>query len=48
MTLLISSSLVTVWMFSIVLGLSFGGLIHVLPLASAMTVVLRGNAPPRR
>jgi len=48
MTLLISTSLVTVWMFSVVLGLSFGGLIHVLPLASALTVFLSGNAPAAR
>jgi len=47
MTLLISTSLLTVWMFSVVLGLTLGGLIHVLPLASAMTVLLRGNAPRR-
>jgi len=47
MTLLISTSLLTVWMFSVVLGLTLGGLIQVLPLASAMTVLLRGNAPRR-
>lgn len=47
MTLLISTSLITVWMFSVVLGLTLGGMIHLLPVASAMTVLLRGNAPPR-
>ena len=47
MTLLISTSLITVWMFSVVLGTTLGGLVHVLPLASAMTVIFRGNAPHR-
>ena len=47
MTLLISTSLITVWMFSVVLGTTLGGVVHVLPLASAMAVILRGNAPRR-
>ncbi len=41
--ILISSSLMAVWMFSFVLGITLGGLIHVVALAAVMIIVLSGN-----
>ena len=45
--ILISSSLMAVWMFSVVLGVTLGGLIHVVVLAAVLIILFSGNRGSR-
>jgi len=44
---LVSLSLITSWMILLLLGFSYGGLVHLLPVAAVAIVFLSGNRARR-